>query len=92
MKGKAKSIEQTVLKSIQDRLVDRFIIARDTVGPNWRKQLSEADEFFNTKVGADWMQGAASAVSSTRRASADRIERVVLALEKLAGIQNPPIV
>lgn len=88
----AKSIEQTALKPIQDRLVDRFIYARDKVGADWRKQLSEADAFFNTKVGADWMQGAASAVSSTRRASADRLERVVLALEKLASIQNPPIV
>ncbi|AXE21202.1 hypothetical protein DR864_27410 [Runella rosea] len=88
----AKSIEQTALKPIQDRLVDRFIYARDKVGADWRKQLSEADAFFNTKVGADWMHGAASAVSSTRRASADRLERVVLALEKLAGIQNPPIV
>ncbi|WP_428665747.1 hypothetical protein [Runella sp.] len=67
-----KSIEQTAMKPIRDRLIERFIYARD-------------------QVGADWMQGAASAVSSKRRASADRLERVVLGLEKIAGIQNPPI-
>lgn len=88
----ANSIEQTALKPIQDRLIERFIYARDKVGADWRKQLSEADAFFNTKIGADWMQGAASAVSSKRRASADRLERVVRALEEVAGIPNPPIV
>ncbi|MDF7822310.1 hypothetical protein P1X15_32150 [Runella sp. MFBS21] len=92
MKVNAKSIEQTVVKSIRERLIERFVKARDQVGVDWRRQLSQVDEFFNTKEGADWMQGASSAVSSPRRASADRLERVVLALEKIADIQNPPVV
>lgn len=89
METNTNSIEQTVNLSIRERLITRFVQARDRAGADWRRQLAEAEAFFNTKEGADWMQAVASAVSSPRRASSDRLERVVLAMEKMVGIENP---
>ncbi|GAB2780612.1 hypothetical protein GCM10027275_25220 [Rhabdobacter roseus] len=78
--------------SIKERLLSRFERAREAVGPHWRKALAEADAYFNTKAGYDTMMAVSGAASSPRQANVDRIERVTLALEKLAGIENGPVV
>ena len=83
--------EGTVL-TIKERLLIRFARAKDIVGANWRTELSEADPFFNTKLGVDYMRSVAQAHSSAGRGHVDRIERVTIALEKIAGIQNTPVV
>lgn len=72
--------------SIKERLLIRFVKARNIVGKNWRGILAEADPFFNTKLGGDFLTSVAQAVSDSSRGNVDRIERVTVALEKVAGI------
>lgn len=78
--------------TIKERLLIRFVRAKDAVGGNWRNVLAESDPFFNTKRGSDFMRSVAQAQSNGLRGHVDRIERVTIALEKIAGIENPPIV
>jgi hypothetical protein len=78
--------------SIKERLLIRLKRAKETVGPSWRQSLAEHDEFFDTLDGARCMDTVAQAFSNPRRGSVDRIARVTLALEKIAGIESPPIV
>ena len=83
-------IEQTVT-TIKERLLTRFGRAKELVGTNWRNVLAETDPFFNTKTGVDYMRSVAQAHSNAGRGHVDRIERVTIALEKIAGIENPPV-
>ncbi|MCE6990011.1 hypothetical protein [Dyadobacter sp. CY323] len=78
--------------SIKERLLVRFIRSRKLVGKNWRGILASHDPFFNTKLGSDYLTSVAQAVSDTSRGNVDRIERVTMALEKIAGISSNPIV
>ena len=78
--------------SIKQRLLVRFIKSRNIVGKNWRGVLAAHDPFFNTKLGGDYLTSVAQAVSDSRRGNVDRIERVTVALEKIAGIISKPIV
>lgn len=77
------------MPTIKERLNARFNAARETVGPRWQKDLSEAEPFFNTKEGANWMSQASNSVTDPRRISNDRLERIVIALEKLAETLKP---
>lgn len=76
---------------LKDRIYQRFLAAREKVGNDWRNQLAESDPFFNTKKGSDYMQSVARGISNKALASADRFERVTLALEKIAGIESKPL-
>ncbi len=78
--------------SIKERLLVRFIKSRNIVGKSWRGVLAEADPFFNTKLGGDYLTSVAQAVSDSSRGNVDRIERVTIALEKVAGITPVPVV
>lgn len=82
---------EAVVATIKERLLTRFGRAKEQVGPNWRNVLAESDDFFNTKTGVDYMRSVAQAYSNAGRGHVDRIERVAIALEKIAGIHNPPI-
>jgi hypothetical protein len=78
--------------SIKERLLIRFIKSRNQVGKNWRGVLASKDPFFNTKLGSDYLTSVAQAVSDSSRGNVDRIERVTVALEKVAGIKSFPVV
>jgi len=77
--------------TIKERLLIRFAKAKELVGAGWRNVLAETDPFFNTKMGVDYMRSVAQAHSNVGRGHVDRIERVTIALEKIAGINNPPV-
>lgn len=47
--------------------------------------------FFDTSTGEAYVRSVAQAYSDPRRGNVDRIERVTLALEKIAGIGHLPI-
>ncbi|SDF32529.1 hypothetical protein SAMN04487996_11025 [Dyadobacter soli] len=78
--------------SIKERLLSRFIRARNIVGKGWRGILADSDPFFNTKLGGDFLTSVAQAVSDSSRGNVDRIERVTVALEKVAGITPVSVV
>jgi len=71
--------------SIKERLLIRFTSAKNSIGKNWRGRLMEADPFFCTKAGCDCMTSVAQAVSAPGRGNVDRIERVVIVMERLVG-------
>ncbi|SEI97742.1 hypothetical protein SAMN05216327_10578 [Dyadobacter sp. SG02] len=78
--------------TIKERLLSRFIKSRSIVGKNWRVVLAANDPFFNTKLGGDFLTSVAQAVSDSSRGNVDRIERVTVALEKVAGITPVSVV
>jgi hypothetical protein len=78
--------------SIKERLLVRFIRSRNIVGKNWRGVLAQSDPFFNTKLGGDYLTSVAQAVSDNSRGNVDRIERVTISLEKVAGITPVSVV
>ncbi|WP_426292033.1 hypothetical protein ACN9ML_18520 [Dyadobacter endophyticus] len=82
---------EAICKPIKERLLERFNNARKIVGASWRQALAESDPFFNTLEGAGWMNQTTGAATKSTRISVDRIERVTLALEKVAGIQGSHI-
>ena len=82
---------QTV-PTIKERLLKRFGRAKKKVGWGWKDKLAEKDPFFNTRTGEAYMRSVAQASSDIKRGNVDRIERVTIALEKIAGIKSPPIV
>ena len=78
--------------TIKDQLLARFVVARDKLGRGWRKQLAESNPEFDTLEGANDMKLITEALNSKkRRGQVDRIKKIVLALEDLAGIPHPPI-
>lgn len=91
MKHLTRQIEAAA-PTIKERLLIRFGRARDKVGANWRDALAKSDPFFNTKIGSDYMRSVGQATSNNKRGNVDRIERVTIGLEKLAGIKSRPIV
>lgn len=76
---------------IKERLLIRFKRARVIVGQNWREKLAKSDPFFNTMEGVNYMRSVGQAVTDKARSDVDRIERVTIALEKLAGIESAPV-
>jgi hypothetical protein len=78
-------------KTIKERLIDRFIAAREKLGTNWRYHLSKSDSFLGTYEGGVWMNQVSGAPREARRVSVDRIEYVVLAMEKLTGVESQPV-
>lgn len=81
----------TVL-TIKERLLERFGRAKEIAGNGWKDLLANADPFFDTRNGEAYMRSVAQAYSNPKRGHVDRIERVTIALEKIAGIHNPPVV
>ena len=78
--------------SIKSQLLARFLAARETVGKDWRSKLADFEPYFNTKAGVDDMALTAQAVNENqRRGQVDRIKRVVLSLERMAGIPHAMI-
>lgn len=75
--------------TIKERLTDRFLAAREVVGPSWKRALANSNAFFDTKAGADYMNQAVSSILEPRRISNDRLERVVIALERLVEELKP---
>jgi hypothetical protein len=84
------STDRTIVP-IKQRLLSRFSKAREAVGPRWREILAHSDPFFNTRTGEAYMRSVAQARSDPNRGNVDRIERVTLALESIAGIPSYPI-
>lgn len=85
------SLTHLAAMPIKQRLLLRFKIAKEMVGPKWREKLAETDSFFDSRIGAAFMRSVAQAYSDPRRGNVDRIERVTMALESIAGITRPPI-
>lgn len=73
---------------IKQRLLLRFGKAKEMAGPKWRDKLAKHDKFFDTRTGEAYMRSVAQALSDPRRGDVDRIERVTLALEEIAGISQ----
>lgn len=69
--------------TIKQRLLNRFRAARECVGTDWRKELANSDPEWNSLEGAYIINQVMGAASDSRRAGVDRIEKVVLALEKI---------
>lgn len=77
--------------TIKQRLLQRFAKAKGIVGPKWREALAMNDPFFDTRMGEAYMRSVAQAYSDSRRGHVDRIERVTLSLERIAGIAPLPV-
>ncbi|WAC12239.1 hypothetical protein [Dyadobacter pollutisoli] len=77
--------------SIKQRLLARFGKAKEIVGPGWKDALAKSDPFFNTREGEAFMRSVAQAYSDPKRGHVDRIECVMLALEKISGIDERSI-
>ena len=80
-----------VAPTIKERLLSRFFVAKDIVGSDWKTTLSENDPFFDTKKGVDYLHSVSRAVHNPKLANVDRIERVTMALEKIANIKSIPV-
>lgn len=80
-----------VAAPIKQRLLLRFAKVKGIVGPKWREILARNDPFFDTRMGEAYMRSVAQAYSDPKRGNVDRIERVTLALERIAGIASMPI-
>lgn len=78
--------------TIKERLLNRFGRAKELAGSNWKDQLAKSEPFFDTREGEAWMRSVAQAFSDPTRGHVDRIERVTITLERIVGIENPPIV
>ena len=50
--------------------------------------LQDMTHFFNTRTGEAYMRSVGQALSDPKRGHVDRIERVTLALEEIAGVIN----
>ncbi|GGH45418.1 hypothetical protein ACN9ML_16305 [Dyadobacter endophyticus] len=85
------SLTDRALVPIKQRLLLRFSKAKGMVGPKWRESLAQHDPFFDTRMGEAYMRSVAQAYSDPRRGNVDRIERVTLGLERIAGIIPLPI-
>ncbi|WP_342088044.1 hypothetical protein [Dyadobacter sp. OTU695] len=68
-------------------LIARFVTAREKLGRQWRKRLAESDPLFNTNVGYDMMVNASGALSDPTRIGIDRLNSVVVAMEKIINEQ-----
>lgn len=77
--------------SIKQRLLARFGKAKEIVGTRWKDALAKSDPFFNTREGEAYMRSVAQAYSDPKRGHVDRIECVTLALERIAGVNEPMI-
>lgn len=80
-----------VVAPIKQRLLLRFAKVKGIVGPKWREILARNDPFFDTRMGEAYMRSVAQAYSDPKRGNVDRMERVTLALERIAGITSMPI-
>lgn len=91
--GQFKSIEDPArvkefrYLTIKERLMIRFMLCRYLLGKNWRTVIAKSDPFFATEQGQMYATSVAQAVSDPSRGNVDRIERVVVTMEKAAGIE-----
>ncbi len=69
--------------TIKERLLKRFTDAREKLGPKWREKVVEAEPKFDSIEGERTMNSVSGAVSERRRCGVDRIEMVVVAMEKV---------
>jgi hypothetical protein len=82
------SLDDPAFVPIKQRLLRRFAKAKEAVGPRWREILAQNDPFFDTRTGEAYMRSVAQAYSDAKRGHVDRIERVTLGLERIAGIKS----
>ena len=73
--------------TIKERLLKRFVEARDKLGPDWRKKLAEYDEKYGTIKYYTILNRVAGAVQKDSRASVDYIENVVVDMETILNEQ-----
>jgi len=78
--------------TIKERLTTRFLHAKELAGPHWRKRLVDFDPQFNTFEGAKVLTSVAMVDRKPGVVSADKLERVVMALEKMVGMESKPVV
>ncbi|MGG7666641.1 hypothetical protein [Dyadobacter sp. BHUBP1] len=76
--------------AIKDRLLARFVIARNHIGKSWRQSLARTHHFYGTHEGQAYLVSVVQAVSDKSRGHVDRIERVTLDLEEIVGIKSGP--
>lgn len=77
--------------TIKQRLVDRFVKAREALGPNWRKLLVEANPDYDSIRGVDMLNRAAASVTKTQRIGVDLLEEIVKDMEKLTIPKEEPV-
>jgi hypothetical protein len=80
-----------VIIPLKERLFQRLLFAKEQVGRDWKNKLADSDPFFDTKRGTDYMNSVSRGLSNKSTVGPDRLERVTLALEKLAGIDSQPL-
>ena len=80
-----------VIIPLKERLFQRLLVAKEKAGADWKNKLAESDSFFDTKRGTDYMNSVSRGLSKQSAIGPDRLERVTLALEKLAGIDSKPL-
>lgn len=77
---------------IRGRLLCRFVAARKILGKRWRAKLAAFDPFFESGIGLSYATTTARAISVKTHGNVDRIERVVVAMEKIVGIEVKSVV
>ena len=83
---------ELTVKTIHERLIDRFLVAKEAVGVRWQSRIVETFPQYNTKDWGNYMRAALASVKTPGRISPDKLEIIVICLEKIAGIENPPVV
>ncbi|WP_254563182.1 hypothetical protein [Dyadobacter diqingensis] len=78
-------------QTIKERLIDRFLTAREALGPNWRKILVEAAPEYDSVKGVDKLNRAAGSVTRSQRVGVDLLEEVVTDMEKLTLPNEQPV-
>jgi hypothetical protein len=84
----AEGVAEFGYLTIKSRLLVRFVASKTFLGKNWRVILAKNDPFFDTKAGNDFVAGTGQSLSASKSTNVDTIEQVVVAMEKIAGIEH----
>ncbi|MGG7664058.1 hypothetical protein [Dyadobacter sp. BHUBP1] len=74
------------------RLLQRFVDARTVLGNDWHSALIASDPFFTTEKGKCYLTSIGRSLSDLKTGPVDHMERVIVAMEKLAGIPVKSVV
>jgi len=80
-----------MVPTIKERLLKRFFKAKGIVGDGWKSALLKSDDYFDSKEGQDCIHSVSRAINDPRLANVDRIEKVTIALERIANIKSIPV-
>ena len=78
-------------KTIKERLIERFNSATMKIGTVWRVKLVAADPEFNSFDGGKLIQQTSVLGSRPASMNVDKLEKITLAVEKLAGMETEPV-